>query len=161
MIFGARNEEGSIMKWTADRIVLILLVVLGMGVMTQSVRLSLGTLYNPGPGFLPFLLGLSMVVLAGLSCLEPHQKNVAAQTGFWREEKPILFITGGLLLYLALMEVLGFYADTFFLLVYLMQCFGERRYLRSFVLSLLIVVVVYFVFYKLFIIPFPEGIFGL
>ncbi|MCX5820051.1 MAG: tripartite tricarboxylate transporter TctB family protein [Deltaproteobacteria bacterium] len=149
------------MKWTADRIVLILFIVLGGGVMAQSVRLSLGTLHNPGPGFLPFFLGLSMVVLAGLSYLEPPQKGTTVEKKFWKEEKPILFIAGGLLLYLALMKVLGFYLDTLLLIVYLMRCFGERRYRRSFTLSVAIVVVVYLIFYKLFIIPFPEGIFGL
>ena len=149
------------MKWTADRILLILFIVLGGGVMAQSVRLSLGTLHNPGPGFLPFFLGLFMVVLAGLSCMEHPQKEASAEKGFWKAGKPILLIAGGLLLYLVLMKGLGFYADTFLLLVYLMRCFGEKRYRRIFALSLVIVVVIYFIFYKLFIIPFPEGIFGL
>ncbi|MHB8772671.1 MAG: tripartite tricarboxylate transporter TctB family protein [Syntrophales bacterium] len=149
------------MKWSVDRIVLILFIVLGMGVMTESVRLSLGTMYNPGPGFLPFFLGLSMVILAGLSCLEQPRKGVAAEKDSGKEGKPILFIAGGLLLYLALMKVLGFYTDTFLLLVYLMRCFGEKRYRRSFALSLIIIVVVYFIFYKVFIIPFPEGMIGL
>jgi len=105
--------------------------------------------------------GAEVTLISGPSCLEQPRKGVAAEKDSGKEGKPILFIAGGLLLYLALMKVLGFYTDTFLLLVYLMRCFGEKRYWRSVALSLIIIVVVYFIFYKVFIIPFPEGMIGL
>jgi hypothetical protein len=79
----------------------------------------------------------------------------------WKEEKPILFIFGGLILYLFLMNVLGFYVSTFLLLMYLIRACGLKEGWRSVWISAVTVIVVYVVFYKLFIIPFPEGVLGI
>lgn len=48
---------------TVDRVSGSVLVLLALGVIWESLKLPLGTLHNPGPGFLPLLLA---VVLGGL-----------------------------------------------------------------------------------------------
>jgi len=149
------------MRLNLDRVALFVFVVIGIGVIVQSTRLSLGNLHNPGPGFMPLLLGVSMVILSVLSCLEISPAFPKEKTNFWEEHKSILQIFVGLVLYLALAEVLGFYVTTFLLLMYLMRSCGENRYGRSFWISGITVIIVYVVFYKLFIIPFPEGVLGI
>jgi putative tricarboxylic transport membrane protein len=149
------------MRLTLDRLVLILFIVLGGGIMAQSVNLSLGNFHNPGPGFMPFILGFSMILLSLLSYVESRPEADRQKMNLWEEEKPILIIFGGLVLYLFLMNVLGFYVPTFLLLMYLMRSCGEKKHWRSLWISVVTVIIVYVVFYKLFIIPFPEGVWGI
>ncbi|MBP1723967.1 MAG: tripartite tricarboxylate transporter TctB family protein [Deltaproteobacteria bacterium] len=148
-------------KFGWEHFALVLFIVLGGAVMTQSTRLSLGNLHNPGPGFMPFLLGIAMVLLSGRSYLEISPIAAGEKMNDGQEKKPILLIFGGLILYLALMDLLGFYVSTFLLLIYLMRTCGEKQYWRSLWISGITVIVVYVVFYKLFIIPFPEGLLGI
>ena len=148
-------------KFSWEPFTLVLFIVLGGAVMAQSARLSLGNLHNPGPGFVPFFLGMAMVLLSVLSYLEISPIAAGEKMNDGREKKPILLIFGGLILYLALMDLLGFYVSTFLLLMYLMRTCGEKQYWRSLWISGVTVVVVYLVFFKLFIIPFPEGLLGI
>ncbi len=149
------------LEFSPERLALVLLGILGVAVTIQSARLSLGNLHAPGPGFMPFLLGASMILLSILSYLEIPPAAGGKKETPWRAEKPILLIFGGLLLYLALLDLLGFYVTTFSLLVYLMRSCGEKQYRRCLWVSGVTVAVVYVVFFKLFIIPFPEGLWGL
>jgi putative tricarboxylic transport membrane protein len=110
---------------------------------------------------MPFLLGIAMVLLSGRSYLEISPIAAGEKMNDGQEKRPILLIFGGLILYLALMDLLGFYVSTFLLLIYLMRTCGEKQYWRSLWISGITVIVVYVVFYKLFIIPFPEGLLGI
>ncbi len=149
------------MRFNPERLVLILFVVLGGGIMAQSLNLSLGNFHNPGPGFMPFILGFSMVLLSLLSYLESRSKPNCEKMNLWEAEKPILLIFGGLILYLGVMNVLGYSFSTFLLLIYLMRACGLRNGWRRVWISAVTVIVVYIVFYRLFIIPFPEGVLGI
>jgi putative tricarboxylic transport membrane protein len=149
------------MRLSLDRLVLILFIVLGGGIMAQSVNLSLGNFHNPGPGFMPFILGFSMILLSLLSYVESRPEADRQKMNLLKEEKPILLIFGGLILYLFLMNILGFYVSTFLLLMYLIRACGLKEGWRSVWISAATVIVVYVVFYKLFIIPFPEGVLGI
>jgi len=129
--------------------------------MVESSRLSLGDIHNPGPGFVPFFLGLSMVVLSVLSLLAPDIRVKAA--AFWDSRqigKKIFYIFIGLMSYLVFLKILGFYIDTLLLMIYLMKLSGEKGYKRSIPISVLSIVIIYILFYKFLFIPFPQGILG-
>jgi hypothetical protein len=66
-----------------------------------------------------------------------------------------------LIAYLLLFKVLGFYVDTFLLMVYLIKISGEKGYKRPLLVSLLTMAVTYLLFYKLLFIPFPQGLLGI
>ncbi|MGH7824499.1 MAG: tripartite tricarboxylate transporter TctB family protein [Candidatus Binatia bacterium] len=141
-----------------DRIVSALFFIFALIVMRESVFLSLGEVRNPGPGLVPFVLGLSIAALSILCFLLPDRE---AEGWFrwdcWEGEKTIFSIFGGFILYLLLLQVLGFFIDTFLLLVYLMKLAGEKGYKRNLAVSGLTVITLYVVFYKLLKIPFPLG----
>jgi len=130
--------------------------------MIESLRLSLGDIHNPGPGFVPFFLGLSLAILSSLSFLAPDiQIQGDAFWNNWQRGKNILFIFTGLVIYLWLFDILGFYFGTFLLIIFLMNLAGEKGYKRCILVSVLTMVTIYIVFSKLLIIPFPRGILGL
>ena len=130
--------------------------------MLESMRLKLGTIHNPGPGFMPFFLGLALALLAVLAFFFPESPENA--TPFWKDwqtGKSTFYIFAGLILYVLLLKPLGFYIDTFLLMFFLMRLSGERGYKRPLSVSLFTVVITYVVFYKLLYIPFPRGLLGI
>jgi putative tricarboxylic transport membrane protein len=124
------------------------------------LRLSLDDIHNPGPGFMPFALGIALLLLSFLVFLVPGEKPKEA--GLNREAlRRNLLILAGLVIYMLLFKPLGFYLTTFLLLVYLMKLSGEKGLKRSVVISFVTVFLIYIVFYRLLVIPFPQGILGI
>lgn len=70
-------------------------------------------------------------------------------------------IFAGLLFYLLLFNTLGFLINTFWLMIYLIRLAGAEGFKKGILISLLTIVVIYIIFYRLLIIPFPRGILGL
>lgn len=135
--------------------------MLSILVMIESARLSLDTVYNPGPGFVPFFLGLSLAVLSLLSFFAPNRQGRSeAFWNHWQRGRNIFFIFAGLGIYLLLFKIVGFFIGTFLLMIYLMQLSGEKGYPRTIAISALAMVFIYILFYKLLSIPFPKGMVG-
>ncbi len=140
----------------------ILFLVLSCLVMVESARLKLNTVHNPGPGFMPFFLGFSLAILSVLSFFFPEShKNVAASWKDWRRGKSTFYIFAGLILYLFLLKILGFYIDTLLVMFFLLKISGEKGYKRALVVSLSTLVVTYVLFYKVLFIPFPRSFLGI
>ena len=145
-----------------DRIASLVFFVLAILVMVESFRLSLDNIHSPGPGFVPFFLGLFMAVLSILAFLLPDRKARAeAFWNNWQKGKSIFYIFAGMLVYLVLLKTTGFYLDTLWFLIYLIKLSGGRSLRRSIAISIPTLIVIYIVFGRLLIIPFPRGIFGI
>ena len=106
---------------------------------------------------MPFVLGIALLLLSLLVIVLPGKRPKEAA---WEGNalKRNLLILAGLLVYMLLFKPLGFYLTTFFLLVYLMKLSGEKSLKRSVAISGVTIVLIYVVFYRLLIIPFPQGI---
>ena len=145
-----------------DRIVSTVFLVFSCLIMIESVKLRLDDVRDPGPGFVPFFLGLTLAVLSIIAFIFPDtQKKMAAFWNDWRKGRDIIFIFAGLVVYLLLVRTLGFYIDTFLLMTFLQKAFGEKGIKRPLLISLLTVGVTYLLFHKLLFIPFPKGFLGI
>lgn len=81
---------------------------------------------------MPFFLGLSLAILSILSLFFPDpRKKVAAFWNDWQRGQTIFYIFAGLIVYLLLFKILGFYIDTFLLMVYLLKLSGEKGYEKA------------------------------
>jgi hypothetical protein len=149
-------------KTLGHRIASILFLVLSCLVMIGSAQLKLNTVHNPGPGFMPFFLGLCLAIFAVLAFLFPGlSKHEALFWKDWRRSASTFYIFAGLTVYLFLLRVLGFYVDTFLLMFFLFTLSGEKGYKRPLLLSLLTLVITYLLFYRVLFIPFPKGVLGI
>jgi putative tricarboxylic transport membrane protein len=115
-------------KWSS-------LVWLGLGVLIciESLRLNLGTLHNPGPGFLSFFAGL---IVGGLG-LVVHLQSRRAPAGdkraqpLWADRNRgwrMVLTVLALLTYAVLMNYLGFVASTFLFLFFLLKVIEPQRW---------------------------------
>lgn len=144
-----------------DRIAGLIFLIVSASVMVESARLSFGDIRNPGPGFVPFFLGLLMAILSIFLFAVPEPRPGVEDLWKARERAMnILYVFVALMIYLLAFKLIGFFIATFLLMTCLFKIAGEKGYRRGILISLVTMVVLYLFFYKLLNIPFPRGILG-
>jgi putative tricarboxylic transport membrane protein len=138
---------------------------LSLFVMLVSSNLGLGKLRNPGPGLMPFVIGLLLLLVSLLFVaqllLKTHGKGeigseaeAPSPTGFWK----ISILLGSLIAYELLLEKLGYPIGTFLLLSLLLRVTGSKKWIVTLASSVLISLTSYFLFNFLGL-NFPRGFF--
>ena len=129
-----------------------------------SLRLFVGTITNPGPGFFPLiigcLLGMTSVVLFIFAIQEGH----VVKKPFWvNQRKWYVVVTTilSLLIYTTLLPRLGFLVTTFLLLVFLFKVVGELNGIISLGAAILTSVFFYALFQVTLQVELPHGILGI
>jgi len=135
---------------------------LGLFVLVHSYRLGLMTLNNPGPGLMPFIIGLLLSLVSIYLILVSFLKKDRTDETTREEPKKGLYgrigvIVGALVAYAFLMERLGFLISTTFLLIALFKGAGSKKWRSVVITSVLVSVVTYFAFTHLRL-RLPAGI---
>ena len=150
-----RRGEGSSLLWLG----IAVLICIG------SLRLSLGSFNNPGPGFFPFGAGLILGMLSAVVFIQT--RRAASSTGEDKKSvlispgagKKIVLTTVALLAYVVGMEYLGFLVSTFFFLAFLLRVIEPQRWGVVLLESLLASGMCYFIFQIWLRVELPRGIF--
>ncbi|MBU0513763.1 MAG: tripartite tricarboxylate transporter TctB family protein [Proteobacteria bacterium] len=128
-------------------------MALGLAVSVHSCRLGLGQLSRPDAGTLPFGLGIILAVCAaalfirsGKTLLRRPRVGTAS---VWAEVNftKVTIIPVGLLLYIFLLEPLGFLACAFVVQLLLFKVAGGQKWLISVLQTVVTLVFVYVVFF--------------
>jgi hypothetical protein len=148
---------------TLDQTSSLFWLLVSVSVFIGSLRLGIGSLHNPGMGFLTFgasgILGILSLILFLQASLQ--KKEVKAAPFFagplW---KRIFLVLIALILYSRLMSVLGYLISTFLLMTFLFLILERKKMVFVLVSSILATVVTYLVFSKWLNCQFPDGLFG-
>lgn len=146
----------------------IIWIAMGIFVSVVAYRMGLGRLSEPGPGFMPFWLG---IVIGGLGLYKlftslAESRNEVKDDGSAPEEKAgrlpfgrIVFAMVALFVYALLIEPLGYVLTTFLAMALLLRFAGYTRWGWIIVYSIVITAVSYLLFHFLGV-RFPVGIFN-
>lgn len=130
-------------------------------VMSFSYKLGLGGFHNPGPGFMPFLVGLLLFVISfypliKFLCKTGGETNVEEKRS-QANLKKIALVVGSLFAYALLLENLGYLITTSLLLFLLFSSMGSKKWWSALMASVLTALVTYYGF-TFFGVLFPAGI---
>jgi hypothetical protein len=146
-------DQGSSLFW----------LLLSIAVFFGSLRLGIGTLRNPGMGFLTF--GASGIM--GILSLILFVQATLRKKGFRREPlfagmlwQRILFVLIVLVLYSWIMPTLGYLISTLLLMTLLFWILERKKIWFVLASSFLSTLITYFVFSKWLNCQFPSGLFG-
>jgi len=128
----------------------------------QSYRLGLGTLHQPGPGFLFFWTGIVTAILSLIVVLMSLKKPSpeGAQElllGKGRVAKIVLVLLS-LFLYALLMERLGFLTVTLLFFIFLLGVIERKRWSFAVLVSLIVTAASYLVFETALQSQLPKGL---
>ena len=147
----------------ADRISGIFWVIFSLFVSYQSYKLGLGTLHQPGPGFLFFWTGIVVTVLSLMVILRtfgrlPAEEKAKSIFRKGSRSKPV-FVLISILTYGLLMERIGFLAVTFLLFLFLLGVVERKKWVFTLIVSLVVTSASYWVFEVWLQSQLPKGIF--
>lgn len=137
-------------------------VFLGSLTCITAYRFGLGTMSNPGPGFLPFAWGLVMIMLSAALFIQAMRSEAGG-------EREVLQIGNGrillsivcFILYALAFRRVGFILTTFVLVISLLQIYEKKSWLTSLVISAITVFVSYMIFVVWLKVQLPKGLLGL
>jgi len=145
----------------------ILLLLFGLVTTLLSLRLPVGTFRAAGSGLFPLILGLLLMLLAGLYLVRLWlQAGGAAPArepgpGAPTARKQLTFFLGAMLLATLLYNPLGYPLNSLLLMLALLRILGIRRWRVNLVISIATAVASYFLFVRWLDIPLPKGWIGL
>lgn len=147
-----------------DQVGGLLWVGLGSALCIGSIKLGLGGLHKPGPGFVPFLTGSLLGLLGIILTLHKtiqisRQKGNEGKSQSKIEWKQIGLSLIALFVYASLFEPLGFVISTLLFLLFLFKMLMPRKWFMPILLSVSTVIFSYLIFYVWLRVNFPRGIF--
>jgi putative tricarboxylic transport membrane protein len=125
-------------------------LVVAIGIVLLSMRYGVGTLHEPGPGFITFFAGAILIVLS-LALFFSNFRDRADRSSPWSlwaglETGKVLYVILLLVAYTFLLKPVGFLISTFLLLVLLFRVKGSYRLKTVLLMSLLVTAGSYLVF---------------
>lgn len=103
-------------------------------IIVGSLRLSVGTMRNPGPGFMPLLIGVLLSVISILLFIQSQKQSGLQKHALWAGTtgwQKVVATGFALLIYAVALPHLGFLFVTFFLMVFLFKAAGEMSWRAS------------------------------
>jgi putative tricarboxylic transport membrane protein len=129
-----------------------------------SVRLSLGDLRHPGPGFFSFVAGALLGLLSLLLFLHSRKKaSDEKKKAFWPHPdgtRRMIWTLAALLLYVIGMKYAGFFGSTLLFLGFLLRVIGREKWPAVFSVTFLAAIISYGVFQYWLDVQLPRGFLG-
>ncbi len=135
---------------------LILLFVSAWAII-GGLKLGLGKVSEPQPGFFPFWGGVILAILCAVLLFQAwagRSKGAEAFGAIWR---PIIMMTG-LIVYVALLNIIGYLLATIILSIVLLRVLGTKRVWSLALAALIMALGSYILFDRLLNVPLPAGI---
>ena len=144
---------------TNDRVGGCALIAFGLFVAWQSLAFPLGSMEQPGPGFLPLVLALIVVAFGLLVAIRDGHAPAFTLTHF-RGAGKVAAILAGLAFVALAMEWLGFRATIIVLLVYCLGIVERKPLLTTALLAFGMAFGSHYLFATLLQVPLPAGVMG-
>jgi putative tricarboxylic transport membrane protein len=145
---------------TTDRVAGAVLVLLGLFVLWESRVLPLGSLRNPGPGYMPVVLALLVAAFGAAIALTGGASPRLRALGWGESRRAATIVAAGAFAALAL-ERLGYRITMAALLLFLFGVVERRHPLFAVVCGLGLALLTFYVFDTVLRVPLPRGPLGL
>lgn len=130
----------------------------------ESFRLGIGSFYNPGDGFLPFLAGIAFAIFSLLLLIQTfltNQKNRDERILEKIKWKNIILVLAFLLIYALIVEKLGFVLSTLLFVSLLLRIIERKNWYVVAIIAVASSLLSYAIFQLWLQSQLPRGIFGI
>ncbi len=146
----------------ADRITGGVMLLFALGVVAMARQMPMFAEFGPGAGFLPFWLGVLIGVLAILLFVNAghyrgeHEEGSTLPTRRGAIRSAVAF--AALVVYVLLLQYLGFFIPTLLVITFLMKALGHDTWKNSIVIAVAGTLALYVVFGVLLEVTLPASI---
>jgi len=144
---------------TTDRVAGLALLLLALVTAFETRRLPLGSLHNPGPGYMPMLLA---VILGGLGLLVALRgaTSPSLESLRWLEIRHAIAILGGCAFAALALERLGYRLTVLILVAFLLGWMERKHLLVTTAMAVGLSLGSFYLFSNLLRVPLPRGPWG-
>jgi putative tricarboxylic transport membrane protein len=135
----------------------VVLLFVSAWAIVGGIKLHLGKISEPQPGFFPFWGGIILAILSAVLLFQARagrSKGVQAFGAIWR---PLIMIMG-LIAYVALLDSLGYLFATIILSIVLLRVLGTKRVWSLALTALIMALGSYVLFNRLLNVTLPAGV---
>ena len=130
-----RQEIAAGLAWAA----------IGLGAIAIAATYAFGTIIRMGPGFVPILLGALLAVFGVIAAWQGRREPEVSLDLRWR---PFAFIIGGIVVWVLLIDHVGFVPSTVALVAISAQAERDVTWLETFLLAAGMTLVGYLIFIR-------------
>ncbi|WP_249215907.1 tripartite tricarboxylate transporter TctB family protein [Citrobacter sp. JGM124] len=116
---------------------------------------SLGDFSEYGAAFMPSVVGGGIIIFS-LTDMLSHKKEEDIPLVTWHEIKYVIMIAGLIIFYILGVDYLGFILTGLIITAPLMMKYARTKAVYSFIISLVVVVGVYYLFTAVLLVPLPQ-----
>jgi hypothetical protein len=137
-----------------------------VGFVWGGLKMGIGPLDAPGPGFFPAMIGgvFSLLSLALFITTSLSENQLPEKVSFWKEERSwikVFLSLFSLIFYLIALNYLGYILTTFLFLLYLLRLVGKRGWGVSLLIAVLVSLGSFAVFKTALGVLLPRGLINL
>ncbi len=146
---------------TSRRVSSILFILLASYILFESRKYPLGKIDNPGPGFLPVLLGLAIGGMSIILLIREWSKKAGAESLTWPDRAGwfrVILIFSVTLLFTLFFEITGYLVNIFILFLVMLRPVGKQKWGWTIGVSVGATLVSYLLFDRWLMLPLPRGI---
>ena len=157
---GAATTLAAPQRLTVNRLVGAVLAAFSILVMWECRAIPIGSMAEPGPGAVPMLLALALLLFSALLLISgnPPTRVSAVQ---WTERRHAIAILGTCLFVALALERLGYRLTIFAALLVLVGLVEKRGWITGAVFAGIFSLGTYYAFTALLRVPLPLGPFGI
>ena len=146
-----------ISKRVLEIIFCLFLIGVGIWITSDSYRLTIGRLREPGPGFFPFFAGILVALLSSVKLVHLVLQSKRAERAFssYRDLMRIIYVLFGAVLAMAFFERFGYFIVASLYLILLMKVVSQEKWLRTFTVTAFTMFFSYLVFVLILRIQLP------
>ncbi len=147
-------------RW--DRIASVVVLAFGGVVAFGALKMDLGSLNQPGPGFLPLGGACLLVALSLVYVVSSLRRAPDGEESPWpkRNGARLIAVVASLAVYCAALSSAGYIPATFVLMVILFLVADPGEWRSALVKAALSTAITYLVFEKLLMVQLPAGLLG-
>lgn len=137
---------------------------MSLWVLWQATKLPTFSVFGPGPEFMPNVLAISLLALSVLLFVSTLRKAAVGSEDLMPDRQAIFRIVAiivSLLLYVALLDKVGYLILTFAYSLFMLVALGKYRWHTNALIAVAITGFFYWTFVMVLGVPAPEGIFSL
>ncbi len=144
-----------------DSVSSLFFLCLGLVFVGGGLKMGLGPLNAPGPGFFPVVIGGVFSLLSGaLFVTASRRRGVPEEKSFWRLRGSwvkVLLCLLALVFYMAFLDYLGYLLTTTIFLFFLLKFVGKKGWAASFFIAVAVSLGSYVIFKKGLGVSLPRG----
>jgi putative tricarboxylic transport membrane protein len=144
---------------TTDRVAGVVLSLFALLVIWESRSLPLGSFRQPGPAFIPILLGFLLLIFGASVTVASGRGRLCSSIG-WREWRHTLAILAAAIFSTLAIERLGYRLTVLLMLGFLVEIVERRGWVQSLAFAFSLAFGSFFLFHSLLRVPLPQGPFG-